>query len=101
MNNNTSFQIASSYENFYLISQYNLISNFLLQNKIKKYILTEINELFLNTTTKNLNTFNSNNLAKEKNLENKKEYNNLISKMKENKINIINSFSISKNSKII
>lgn len=80
MNNNTSFQIASSYENFYLISQYNLISNFLLQNKIKKYILTEINELFLNTTTKNLNTFNSNNLAKEKNLENKEESNNLISK---------------------
>ena len=42
MDNNDSFQIKSSYENFNLISQNKLIINKLLQKKMKDYLLEQI-----------------------------------------------------------
>ena len=82
-NNNISFQITSSYENFNLISNYKFIKNYFLQNKIKEYLLEEINNLS-----------NNNNIAdtikKDNNNENKNNINN-ISEIK----NIINIYSVS------
>ena len=59
INNNISFKIESSYENFNLISGKILIKNKKLQNKIKTYLLNEIQKI-----SKNEN----NNINKNKNI---------------------------------
>ena len=83
INNNNSFQINSSYENFNLISHYKLVRNKLLQKKMKEYLINEIINL------PHL-SIKSTKLAEKLTSENKKEKNN-------NKKDIKNSFALKKN----
>ena len=56
INNNISFKIDSSYENFNIISGKILIKNKILQNKLKNYLLDEIQNI------SDLDTINRNNI---------------------------------------
>ena len=74
INNNDSFQINSSYENFNLISQNKLIKNKILQKKMKDYLLEQIDNSN-NTSLKKISSYKSSG-NKKSNYNYKKEYQN-------------------------
>ena len=92
INNNISFRVDSSYSNFNLISGNRLIKNKLLQNKLKIYLLDEIQNLYQN---KNYNS-TTNSII----LENIKKQNSLADSIQYSDINdrFINSIKPKKKS---
>ena len=110
INNNISFTISSSYDNYNLISGYKLIKSKNLQNRLKEFLLNE--SLNISTMNKRKVGFKEMKTTEEKNLKKKEDTKKLIQETLTSKkratssiifnttnINYINNMSFIKNKK--